>query len=223
MAELVAENIRELVGEAPIILEIGCNDGTDTMRFLAAMPGARIYCFEPDPRAIARFHTIVNDERAELYETALSCTDGTAVFYGSAGVPPETSRRSGAPHYCFLPEWDLSGSLQTPTGHLMRSPWVTFPSERQCTVQTMRLDTWLDRHAEITGIGFIWLDVQGAEAMVIQGAPAALSVTRFLYTEYSDTPLYEGQVPLIELQRLLPGFELLSVHGENALFKNREL
>src|ERR1700676_4003626 len=53
---LKQEGIKGLVGKQdPTILEIGCNDGNDTMAFLRAMPQAKIFCFEPDPRAIARF------------------------------------------------------------------------------------------------------------------------------------------------------------------------
>ena len=50
------EDIAALIGETePTILEIGCNDGTDTLKFLRVLPQASIYCFEPDPRAIEKF------------------------------------------------------------------------------------------------------------------------------------------------------------------------
>ena len=45
------QEIRSLVGDKPVILEIGCNDGQDTQRILIAIPGCLFFAFEPDPRA----------------------------------------------------------------------------------------------------------------------------------------------------------------------------
>ncbi|KKN14993.1 hypothetical protein LCGC14_0990520 [marine sediment metagenome] len=227
--ELTAQGIYDLVGSVPTMLEIGCNDGTDTLKFLEAMPGARIYCFEPDPRAIIRFKKITDGEdRIELAEVAVSDTDGTTTFYGSSGRPPEKLRGPGALHYHHLDEWDLSGSLRKPTGHLTFSPWTTFPEDRRYQVGTIRLDTWKRKHLDVTHIDFIWCDVQGAESLVVQGGPETLKVTDYLYMEYSERPLYEGQAPLEELQFMLPGFDLIAICGSgrvehNALFKNQRL
>src|SRR5438876_436268 len=52
-----AEIATLLAKSNPTILEIGCNDGGDTLAFLRLMPQAKLYCFEPDPRAIRRFKT----------------------------------------------------------------------------------------------------------------------------------------------------------------------
>jgi hypothetical protein len=44
MDELNGKNIRDLVGrDDPTILEIGCNDGTDTLLFLEAITGSPRY------------------------------------------------------------------------------------------------------------------------------------------------------------------------------------
>jgi hypothetical protein len=148
--------------------------------------------------------------------------DGVAKFFGSSGRAPECSRRPNASHYCYLDEWDLSGSLCKPTGHLKFSPWVLFPEDRQYEVTTLRLDTWLENHPEVSEIDFVWCDVQGAEAKVIRGAAEALKSIKYFYTEFYDPPLYEGQLPLEDLEELLPNFELTAIYGDNALFKNRE-
>lgn len=203
----------------PIILEIGCNDGTDTNLLLGQFPQGQIHCFEPDPRAIDRFSRTVHSNRVYLNQVAVSDRDRTTTFYGSAGQP-----ESRANHYCRLPEWDLSGSLCKPTGHLKMSPWVTFPENRQYQVRTQRLDSWLIARPWIKEIDFIWTDVQGAEALLIQGAAEALKRTRYFYTEYYDTPMYEGQPNLKQLQAMLPGFELVAkYHTDNALFKHRSV
>lgn len=221
MKELTAAGIRDLVGISPVILEIGCNDGTDTLKFLEAMPEARIYCFEPERRAISRFKQNVNDSRIILTELAVSKQDGIGLFYGSSGRPPQKSVQT---HYCDLAEWDLSGSLLEPTGHLKKSPWVTFPKDRQSQVNTIRLDTWLKLHPEIECIDFQWIDVQGAEPWVVAGGQEALRRTKYCYFEFSDTEQYKGDLRLEPLRALFPGgtkaWDLRGIHGENALLEN---
>lgn len=229
--DLTIEEVKNYVtNPKPVILEIGCNDGTDTNKLMELFPEGQIHCFEPDPRAIARFEKTISTEsgtRYFLYRAAVSDKEGIATFYGSSGRPPESRRNLN--HYCQLDEWDLSGSLCKPTGHLEYSPWTTFPEDRQYQVQTLRLDCWLYNERRwlhknsFDWIDFIWCDVQGAEAKVIAGGTETLEHTRYFYTEFYDKPLYEGQLPLAELEKLLPNFELLSIHGDNALFKNRKL
>ncbi len=217
--DLRSEELREFVQHpTPTFLEIGCNDGTDTNRLLLAFPRCHIYCFEPDPRAIARFYRTVYNERATLVEIALSDRGGIATFHGSAGQPPRKVN-----HYCRLAEWDLSGSLCTPTGHLSYSPWVTFPKDRRFQVETMRLDDWVSQNPQLGLIDFIWADVQGAEAMLIRGASQTLLGTRYFYTEYYDKPMYEGQPNLAKIQEMLPTFELVATYASNALFRNTHL
>jgi 2-O-methyltransferase len=48
-------HLQGLVGKAAqVILEVGANDGSHTLEFLKLFPNARIYAFEPDPRAFAK-------------------------------------------------------------------------------------------------------------------------------------------------------------------------
>ena len=226
--DLRPEQIAEFVtSPRPTILEIGCNDGTDTNRIMDTFPDGLVFCFEPDPRAIARFLETVHDDRATLVEAAVSDEDGETVFFGSSGRPPGRERGPKASHYCHLDEWDLSGSICKPTGHLDMSPWVTFPPTRRYTVKTIRLDTWYEQTPGVGVIDFIWADVQGAEGLLIKGACNALRLTRYFYVEtrvqggrMTGKELYEGQPDVDQLRRLVPQMDLISFHGDNALFRN---
>ena len=76
------------------------------------------------------------------------------------------------------------------------------------------------------GIDFIWADVQGAQGMMIQGAPATLKRTRWLYTEFTPDhkdELYSGEARRAEIEALLPGWELVAIYTENLLFRNTRL
>ncbi|MCP1838206.1 FkbM family methyltransferase [Bradyrhizobium sp. USDA 4524] len=178
----------------PVILDIGCNDGTDTQHFLTLCPQAQLYCFEPDPRAIARFKKKLGPSLAKvkLLEIAISDRNGTIDFHPSNADGDAK-------------EWDLSGSIRRPKNHLTEYDWVRF--DRPFSVETRRLDDWCS-DAKVNAVDFIWMDVQGAEADVIAGGMQTLSNTRFIYTEYSDRELYEGQLSMQAILDLLPSFEV---------------
>jgi 2-O-methyltransferase len=200
--------------DAPVILDIGCNNGSQSKVFLSLFPKGRVYSFEPDPRAQKRFRDKVTDPRARLFEIAISAEDGTTEFHVSDGAPNAEWKER-------LPEgWDLSGSIKKPKKHLEAHPWCKF--EKAIQVKTKRLDTWC-REEGIATIDFIWADVQGAETELIQGAQKALKNTRYLYTEYNNKELYEGQANLRTLMKLLPDFEIVTVYPNDVLFKNKTL
>jgi 2-O-methyltransferase len=197
----------------PLILDIGANDGSHTLEFLRLFSQARVCAFEPDQRALERFRAKVKSERVRHFDLAISDIDGTAEFHVSDGLPPgdEQSLRPGG--------WDLSGSIRKPKEHLVTHPWCTF--NETITVKTKRLDTWC-REEGIESIDLIWADVQGAEENLIRGGTETLRRTRFLYTEYSDRELYEGQISLGEIRALLPNFEVLYRFDNDVLLKNRD-
>ncbi|NRP75981.1 2-O-methyltransferase NoeI [Ensifer psoraleae] len=153
----------------PVILDIGCNDGTDTRRFLRLCPKAKFYCFEPDPRAAARFKKDMNlyMDKVKLFEIALSNRNGEIDFHPSNG---EGSAK----------EWDQSGSIRRPKNHLVEHDWVRF--DGPISVATRTLDAW-SSEANLNKIDFICMDVRADESDVIAAPRQTLSNTRFIYTE----------------------------------------
>lgn len=215
--DICAAEIRRLVGDSPTIVEVGCNDGTHTKWFLDEMSGARIWCFEPDPRPLVRFREHVGgDHRVTVLQAALSDVDGETTFYCSGGEVPKTSvmpvwwRGSRT-------DWDESGSLLAPKDHLTVSPWVTFA--KRIPVATIRLDTWSAVFG-VTKVDFIHADTQGAEHLMIAGGLRTLANTGYLYTEFADRELYVGQKTLRELFVMLAGvMEPRGIYSNNVLFK----
>lgn len=212
---LTAAEIANLVGDSPVMLEIGANDGHHTNQFLSAMPGIRLFCFEPGE--VAKFwHANVSCKRARLFRVAVSDIDGFEPWYTSGGIPD--CRNPG--------EWNQSSSICEPTGHYKKSPEITFKHAGE--VPAVRLDTWFAGQGIHQTVDFIWADVQGAEAKMIRGGQETLKRTRWVYTEFYNTPMYAGQPNLAEIHALLPGgveaWELVGIYGgENALFRNRQL
>ena len=188
MSEIYAWLQAHLAGPDPkVIIELGAHRGEDTAR-LAALPGAVVHAFEPDPRNTPPALPNVIFTRA-----AVSQYDGKAQFYQSES--------------CGDREWTCSGSIHEPTGHLDAYPDVWF-TEHTIMVPTVALDTYA-RQRGLRRVDLIWADVQGAERDLIAGGRETLKHTRYLYTEYCDPPLYEGQPSLREIMLLLPGWQLL--------------
>jgi 2-O-methyltransferase len=203
-----AGEIRRLVGRHdPVIIEVGANWGQTTVELLRTMPGATIFAFEPDPRAIAKFRETIKNPSVHLYECAIGAVNGTVSFHQSSGA--EHEYREG---------WDQSGSIRRPNSHLKKWPWVKF--EKQLVVPIMTLDAWSEKHG-IASADFIWADVQGAESDLVAGAARFLRSSRYLYTEYSNEEWYEGQITLTELMQMLPDFDLIRRYAMDALFENK--
>lgn len=214
---VTSELLRRYIGNAsPTILDIGCNDAPELRGLLQAFENPRIFCFEPDPRAAQRFKTrYAGHQNLVLFEMALSDHDGEIAFYQSGGQPRTPEDADSMPQ-----GWDQSGSIRRPKEHLAAVPWITF--EHTIKVASCRLDTWCNRQ-RIEAIDLIWMDVQGAELDVFRGGRETLSKTRFIYTEYSDSELYQGQVPLRQLLRELPDFKVLVRYPTDVLLCNQQL
>lgn len=215
-SKISKELIREFVGkENPTILQIGCNDGGYSLWFLEIFENPQVYCFEPDPRAIARFKTKVGQRsNINLFDIALSDHNGEIEFYQSNGQNSEEQIKE-------MPNgWDLSGSIRQPKDHLIVHPWVKF--DQKITVNTSTLDTWSDKHG-IGTVDFIWMDVQGAEIDVFRGGINTLTKTRFIYTEYSEQELYKGQFNLRQLMKYLKNFEVITIYPGDVLLRNKQL
>lgn len=209
---LTAAEIRQRVGkDDPVIVEIGANCGQTTVELLKAMPGATIFAFEPDPRAIAKFREAITHPNVHLHECAIGATNGTVTFHQSSGAEHLSEYSQG---------WDQSGSIRRPHSHLKVWPWVRF--EKQITVPIMTLDTWSAQH-RIGTADFIWADVQGAESDLVDGAARFLRSSRYFYTEYSNDEWYQGQITLAGLLQKLPDFELVRRYPMDALLKNKRM
>jgi 2-O-methyltransferase len=197
-------------------LDVGCNDGQTTRWFLDMFENPTIYCFEPDPRAIARFKQKVGDRpNVTLFELAVSDREGSLDFYQSGGKLDDPYLAKAMPE-----GWDLSGSIKQPYRHLNKHPLVTFDNKIQVPTET------LDSVCARCGIGtvdLIWLDVQGAEIEVFDGARATLAQTKYLYTEYSNRQLYKGQRGLRQIVKHLEDFSVVARYPGDALLCNRLL
>jgi FkbM family methyltransferase len=202
--------LKDLIGKNdPTILEIGANIGQTTEEFLQQMPNAKIFCFEPEPRAIRQFKNRIRNSNVSLFECAVGNQNGTINFHQSSG---EGVAR----------DWDQSGSIRNPKRVFETWPWLKFVSQVQ--VPIVRLDDWA-KNKNIGVVDLIWADVQGAESDVILGGADVIRNSRFFYTEYGVIEWYEGQVSLDQICEALAdiGLVLYRKFVMDALFVNRNM
>ena len=176
------------------IFDIGACEGEDSIRYGRLFPHCQVYTFEPLPENQAL--VLENFKRyqvsnARLMPMALSDKSGIVQFHVSSGTPPSQ----------FLGEkWNYgnkSSSLLPPTDKDPMFGWIEF--KKTIDVQCETLDE-VCRKNSIAHIDFIHMDVQGAEALVLQGASQMLKHITALWLEVSDCQLYTGQM-------LRPGIE----------------
>lgn len=198
--------------------EIGAHVGKHTELFLEIFPQAELWVFEPDPRNTAELKRLGFNKKTKLFELAIGDRDGDMQMYLSSGKVQKGDTRT------TLQNWTFSSSLKKPKEHIKMAPWVKF--EHFAKVKVARLDTLKKEHG-FGDIDFIWADIQGAEDMMIAGGQETLARTRYLYTEYANTEVYEGQIPLDEIVKRLPGgaaqWEVVQDFSDDVLLKNKAM
>ena len=124
-----------------------------------------------------------------------------------------------------------SSSILKPRRHLTDYPFVGF--HHVVKMQTFTLDRILlaiasQRPDIVAAMDLLFMDAQGAELKILQGANAALHQVRYIYTEVGMGGGYEGDVPLEDLIAFLKtyGFRIADLETNpegwgNALFVKR--
>lgn len=226
--ELSKEKIVTLITEGkdkfyiPLVLEVGSYDGKDSRELANILDRESIfYCFEADKRSQDIFHKLnyQASKHLNLIEFAVGNIDGAIDFH----LSDSDTRR----HDHNKDSWSASSSIKKPKTHLELFKDVDF--KRTVRVPCIKLDSWF-RIANLNMIvDFIWVDINGAEEDFILGGLKTLNEsTRYLYIEFSDKELYEGQITKDQISKLLPNFEILGVYNfkgnfGNLLLKNKTL
>ena len=182
------------------ICVVGVHNGDEVHPFLRRYPNAHLHLYEPSARYLPNLERrFRNNPRVTLRPVAASDASGTFEFF-------ETNRHG-------------SGSLLQ-VGAVGRSEFGLEPAESH-PVETVRLDD--DIAADRCNC--LWIDVQGAEMMVLRGAQRLLENTDAVAVEVATDPeVYQGGCDMDEISDYLRGFgfrlALLGMDGVqgNALY-----
>jgi FkbM family methyltransferase len=178
--------------ELDTIVDIGANRGQFALCVRRLYPKAKIYSFEPLQRPAAVYRRVFkNDNRVELFNTAIAATSGSIDMHVS--------------------KWDVSSSL-LPFAQAQHDNFPFTEESRLETVTLGRLAESLNARS-IEGRALLKLDVQGFELTALQGCEELLSRFQFVYIEASFIELYVGQALANEVIEYLQskGYKLICV------------
>ena len=170
-----------------IIFDVGSRDCKQSIEFYKTFPNRKIYAFECNPNTLhlCKKNIIPYRDRITLIKGAVCDYDGRITFYPINQQKTKTTWEDGNPG---------ASSLFKSNGKYTVETYV----QDEITTNCHRLDTIMKKH-NIPSVDIIWMDLQGAELLALEGLGNYLSNVEYIYTEVSHKEIYTGQVMYKEL------------------------
>lgn len=181
--------------EIKTILDVGSRDGCQSLELNRWFPNAKIYAFEPVKENYEfTVQNVEKNENIKAYPYAINDYNGKTKFYevynGNVGA---------------------SSLLQT-TNHWRSAQWAQKETEVECIV----LSDWLKEN-NIESVDLIWMDVQGAENIVLDSLKDYLNYVKIIATEVGLQELYQGSTTKLDLDNKLHNFIALDESPESSM------
>lgn len=185
--------ISQYLPEKPTILEAGGYKGEDTIEMSQLWPESTIYTFEPLPTLFKELQ-----ENTQRYNNII-CFDFAL-----------GNKIKKTPFFVSTIGHDGSSSILEPEEHLTIHPEIGFA--KKILVNQITIDAWAEEN-NIKKIDFLWLDLQGAEPLVLQASPKILQTVSVIYTEVNFKEMYKNCILFTEFKNWLvsKGFKLIHV------------
>ena len=183
--------------EVRVIFDVGARDCAESADFARAYPLATVFAFECNLATLPQCRAVAAAEpRIVLTEKAASGQTGRLVFYPTNPERTVTGVAAGNPGASSL--FEAAGTY----------PEETYLQDR-IEVDAVRLDEFCASRG-IDAIDILWMDVQGAEQLVLQGLGSMLARVKYIHLEAEFFEIYRGQALFPEVDALLrkAGFRL---------------
>lgn len=203
----LAEVASYVKSPSPTVVEAGAFDGRDTFAFSNLWPSGQIFAFEPLPTLAEKVRiATLSCQNVTLVESAFAFTDEATITLFS--FDPALTEHG-------------SSSILPPGDHLEVAPEILF--NKEVVVPAITVDNW---HQSVGSpvVDLLWLDLQGAELLILEKGQAMLGVTQCCHIEVSKKPLYQGGATFKDVRRFMTdrGFTLVAsripVRSGNAIF-----
>jgi FkbM family methyltransferase len=208
--------IRRHVGDPDVLFEFGARDGAETVMIASEFPEARVFSFECNEATLPRCREkVALNSRITLIEKAVGDSNGNVTFHPIDPAKTITTWADGNPG---------ASSLFLASGKYEVESYVQ-RSEEVCMV---RPDTFMAANG-IEKVDAIWMDIQGAELMALQGLGERIYDVGLVSLEAEFVEIYRGQPLFWEIYEFLTakGFFLTSFltlgrHSCDAVFVRGE-
>jgi FkbM family methyltransferase len=172
-----------------VIFDIGSRDCKQSVEFTRKYPNAKVFAFEANPDTIPLCKkNIQHFPNITLVEGAVHEYNGMVDFYKIDTAKTRTTWADGNPG---------ASSLFIANG--------TYPHEyyiqNKVTVPCFRLDTICKKYS--ISPDTIWIDLQGAELLAFKSLGSYLVDCKYIHTEVSHKPIYNGQCMFSEVDSFL--------------------
>lgn len=200
MSKILIEAGEKWIVNPKIILDLGARDCIEAIQFSNKYPDAKIYSFECNPESIPVCKANIQT-RSSITLVPKACREytGKTIFFPVSTNPPRG----------YSPNIGAS-SIFKASGHMMTEPIYQTVTEVEC----IRIDDWAKEN-NITKIDVVWMDLQGAELLALQGFGNLINTVSVIHTEVTYRELYSGQDLYTELHAFLErnGF-VQTYHGK---------
>ena len=201
--------------EVEVIFDLGSRDGCEAVALSRVYPNAKVYAFECNPNMQPVMDMVVNDEpNVTWVNKAVSNYTGNIKFNVIAESNEEYN--PGASSILHLTEEARSAEKD--------------PVIWETDVESVRLDDWMKDNS-IPKVDLIWMDLQGAEVIAMEGLGDSLSNVKAIHTEVELREYYKGAHHSGEMERWFSDRDFKKIytgpHGENSfdtdfVFVNRK-
>jgi FkbM family methyltransferase len=177
----------------PLIIDIGAHTGESVEFFSSIYPGADIYSVEPDPDNYKKLLACMPNKKRAL-NLAVGSKSGVAKFFQY-----DQSHLNSL--YAINKESvDSLGYASSSTG-------------REIEVRCLTLNDLVEELAiSNKRISLLKIDAQGAEVDILIGAQSMLKQVDNITLEINFFDFYSKKNNFLEVEKLLPGFELYSIN-----------
>jgi FkbM family methyltransferase len=171
--DIISDNVR-------VIFELGARDCNETLGFHKLFPDAQIFTFECNPATLPICREAVQAiPSIHLIEKAVANRDGIVKFYPIDPTRTETSWSNGNPGASSL--FKASGKYP-----------VEKYFQNEIEVEAISLKTFLSA-SKINQIDLLWMDIQGAELIALEGLGEWIKRVRLIHLEVEFIEIYGGQ------------------------------
>lgn len=179
-----------------VVFDIGACDGVEGIAFATLLPNCQVYSFEPSSQnqlRCSKNYATLDPEvryRVHLVSAALGETTGAVTFHA---IDEDRAREVGNVNY------GMGSLLEIVDPRVL--PWE-LNVQKTVEVNGYRLDDWCS-YNQIEKVDAIWMDVQGAELMVLKGATSMLENVEVIMTEAGIQPYYHGHTMKADIDEFL--------------------